>query len=97
MPDKAREESLGSTYGSKREMYRSMSKLAERAVYLIPRKCSKVDVPQNEFNARDLLIEAGAQGCEESSAPTFLVPGQCKKTGEEDKCNEDEDKIRHDD
>ncbi len=59
------------------------------------KKCTQVDMGQNEFDLFDMPVETRARRGKESRAASRLVPRNRKKTDEKRERDEDKGEIPH--
>lgn len=93
--NESREQSFGRAHRLKCEVCDIVPNAVHRTEHFIPRERGKVNVLQNEFDARDAPVEAGAHFGENARAATLLIPRERKKTGEERERDGDEEEVCH--
>jgi len=95
VPDEPRETALGGAHRLERDVYYSMSDVVHRVAQFIARERGEIDMRENEFCARDSLVEVCARPREYARAASRFIVCQCEKAGEESESGEHEDEIRH--
>ena len=95
--DNAGEKTFGSAYCQKREMRAVVSDAGSDAARLCAKKCTEIDMGQNEFYLLDVSVEARTRRGKESRAAARLIPRNRKKTDKKRECDEDKDEVPHGD
>ena len=72
-----------------------MSDASSDAARLGAKKCTEIDVGQDEFDLFDLSVKTRARRGKESRAASRLVPRNRKKTDEKRERDEDKGEIPH--
>lgn len=93
----ASEETFGRAHHQKRKVRDIVPKTHRKAMHLIEKERTEVDVRENKCKTDDLLIEARAHTSEDTYAATLLVSNKYKEAREKHERRENKEEIRHSD
>ena len=95
VPDRARQQPLGGAHAKQRKVRDIMPEADREAAYLVDEERAKVDVRENKFCARNVMVETAPKPREHPPSATVFIRRQREETDEQNDRDEDWKEGRH--